>query len=416
MMVAPFPLFLDLAGARVLLIGSDAAKRRLLDRAGAAVEEVEFVDFAPALLDGARLCIVAPGEEACVQAVVAAARARRVLVNAVDRPELSDFMVPAIVDRAPVTIAISTCGTAPVLARRLRARIEAMLPPGYGRLASWIGGRGEAVARRISFAARGRFWDRVLDGPEAEAALAGETARADALLAARLAGAGLPRGSAALVGAGPGDPELLTLKAKRLIERADVILYDKLVGPGILDLARREARRIDVGKRCGRHEMSQAAINRLLVEEVRRGRRVVRLKGGDPFVFGRGGEELAALRAAGADVEIVPGITAAVAAAARLGVPLTHRGLARTLHLATAHGPELDWNALAGTEATLALYMGARTLGHVAARLIAAGRDPATPAAAVENATRVDERHVVGTLADLAGKVAAAKFEGPTLI
>jgi uroporphyrin-III C-methyltransferase/precorrin-2 dehydrogenase/sirohydrochlorin ferrochelatase len=315
-----------------------------------------------------------------------------------------------------VTVAISTAGAAPVLARRLRARIEAMLPPGYGRLAAWIGHRRGAVARRLAPAARGRFWDAVLDGPEAEAALAGDAARADALLGARLAGARVQRGAAALVGAGPGDPELLTLKAKRLIERADVILYDKLVGPGILDLARREARRIDVGKRCGRHAMSQEAINRLLVEEVRQGRRLVRLKGGDPFVFGRGGEELEALRAAGAEVEVVPGITAAIAAAAQLGVPLTHRGLSRTLHLVTAHGPELDWAALAGAEATLALYMGTRTLEEVAAKLIAAGRDAATPAAAIENATRPDERQVVGTLADIGGKVAALELEGPTLV
>jgi uroporphyrin-III C-methyltransferase len=256
----------------------------------------------------------------------------------------------------------------------------------------------------------------VLDGAEADAALAGAGRRADALLAARLAGVGAPRGTAALDGAGPGDPELLTLKARRLIERADVILYDKLVGPGILDLARREARRIDVGKRCGRHEMSQAAINRLLVEEVGRGRRVVRLKGGDPFVFGRGGEELAALRAAGAEVEIVPGITAAVAAAARLGVPLTHRGLARTLHLVTAHGPELDWAALARADATVALYMGGRTLGDMAAKLIAAGRDAATPAAAIENATGPGERRVVAPLADLAAAVKAAGLGGPTLV
>jgi uroporphyrin-III C-methyltransferase len=224
------------------------------------------------------------------------------------------------------------------------------------------------------------------------------------------------RGAAALVGAGPGDPELLTLKAKRLLEAADVVLYDRLVGPGILALARPGARRIDVGKRCGRHAMSQDAINRLLVAEVAAGHRVVRLKGGDPFVFGRGGEELAALRTAGAAVEIVPGITAALGAAAGLGIPLTHRGLARTLALATAHGAALDWPALARAETTLVLYMGARTLAASAASLIAAGRDPATPVAVVENATRADERRRFGTLADIAATVAAARFTGPAIV
>jgi uroporphyrin-III C-methyltransferase/precorrin-2 dehydrogenase/sirohydrochlorin ferrochelatase len=413
---APFPAFLDLDGARVLLVGSDPGKEALLRRAGAAVDRVPLAGFSPDRLAGARLCIIAAGEESLVRAAAAAARGRGVLVNAVDRPALSDFSVPAIVDRAPVTVAISTGGCAPALARRLRAAIEAMLPPGYGRLAIWIGHWRTRLRQRLAPAERRALWEAVLDGAAPDLVLAGATAQADALVERQLRGAARPTGSAALVGAGPGDPELLTLRAKRLIERADVILYDKLVGPGILDLARREARRVDVGKRCGRHEMSQAAINRLLVEEVRRGHRVVRLKGGDPFVFGRGGEELAALRAAGVEVEIVPGITAALAAASRLKLPLTHRGLARTLHLATAHGAALDWRALAGAEATLALYMGARTLGEVAAKLVAAGRAPTTPVAAIENATRTDERHVAGTLADIAQRLAAAGFEGPTLV
>lgn len=232
---------------------------------------------------------------------------------------------------------------------------------------------------------------------------------------------GAPLGRATLVGAGPGDPELLTLKALRALERADVVLYDKLVDPSVLDLAPRGARRIDVGKRCGRHAMSQAAINALLVREVRAGGHVVRLKGGDPFVFGRGGEELEALRAAGAEVEVVPGITAALAAAARLGLPLTHRGLARGLHLITAHGaeedlPAHDWRALAEAGGTLAVYMGSRTLPRVAAALIDAGMAPETPAIAVENASLPGERRIPATLGGIAAAVAAADVEGPTLV
>ena len=228
------------------------------------------------------------------------------------------------------------------------------------------------------------------------------------------------RGRASLVGAGPGDPALLTVKAVRALETADVVLYDKLIDPRLLDLAPATARRIDVGKRCGRHAMSQAAINRLLVAEVRRGGHVVRLKGGDPFIFGRGGEELEALRAAGAEVEVIPGITAALATAARLGMPLTHRGLSRSLHLITAHGregdvPQHDWRALAAAGGTLAVYMGARTLPRVAEALLAAGMPPSTPAIAVENATLPGERRIRRTLADIAAAVAEAAVEGPTL-
>lgn len=232
---------------------------------------------------------------------------------------------------------------------------------------------------------------------------------------------GATAGRATLVGAGPGDPELLTLKALRALADADVVLYDKLVDPSVLDLAPRGARRIDVGKRCGRHAMSQAAINALLVREVRAGGHVVRLKGGDPFVFGRGGEELEALRAAGAAVEVVPGITAALAAAARLGLPLTHRGLARGLHLITAHGaeedlPAHDWRALAEAGGTLAVYMGSQTLPRVAAVLIDAGLAPETPAIAVENASLPGERRIPATLGGIAAAVAAAAVEGPTLV
>ncbi len=228
-------------------------------------------------------------------------------------------------------------------------------------------------------------------------------------------------GRASLVGAGPGAADLLTVRAVRVLESADVVLFDKLVGPDILDLVRPGARMIDVGKRCGRHIMNQAAINALIVKHARAGRHVVRLKGGDPFVFGRGGEELESLRAAGVPTQVVPGITAALATAADLGIPLTHRGTSRSLHLITAHGaddhlPEHDWSALARTGGTLAIYMGVRTLPLLAARLLEAGLDAATPAIAVENASRPDERHIRASLGTIGQAVTDAALDGPTIV
>jgi uroporphyrin-III C-methyltransferase len=265
-----------------------------------------------------------------------------------------------------------------------------------------------------------------MDGPESAAALDGDVAGAEALLTERLEAARTgrspkPLGRATLVGAGPGDPELLTLRAVRALKSADVVLYDALVETSIVDLARRDARRIDVGKRCGRHAMSQAAINRLILEHARAGAHVVRLKGGDPLIFGRGGEEIETLRAAGLRVDIVPGVTAACAAAARLGIPLTHRDVARSLHLITGHGsdgavPSLDWALLARGTGTIAAYMASRTLATVAARLLEAGLPAATPAVAVENASRPHQRHLSGTIGDLPARLAAESFTGPTLV
>ncbi len=440
-----FPVFLNLSGERVLVVGGgDAAvaKTRLLLGCGAKVHAIAEAPcdelramaddgaltlharpFEAADVAGARLCIVASDDPA---EAVAAARAAGVLVNTVDRPALSDFIVPAIVDRAPITVAIGTGGAAPALARDLRCRVEAAIPPGYSAIAAlcrdWRGRVAEALPEPN---ARRRFWDAVVDGPEATAALDGDRAEAERLIRARLnamrhGGSPPPSGRASLVGAGPGDPELLTLRALRVLKRADVVLYDALVEPSVLDLARRDARRIDVGKRCGRHAMSQAAINRLILEHTRCGAHVVRLKGGDPFIFGRGGEELECLRAAGVPVEVVPGITAACAAAARLGIPLTHRDIARELHLVTGHGsdgavPGIDWRTLAAG-GTIAAYMASRTLPIVAARLMQAGLSGATPAVAVENASRANERHLFGTLAELPAALARRGFDGPTLV
>ena len=448
----PFPVFLDLTGRKVLVVGGGEvalAKCRLLARSGAAIHLVDPEPeadllalaeagaltlrrrpFQPDDLTDARLCYVALEHERAAAAVVAAARAQGVLVNAVDRPPLCDFSTPAIVERGPLAIAIGTGGAAPALARDLRARVEAAVPPAFGRLAAFCGRwRGRVAASLTGTAARRRFWDAALDGAVAEAVLAGDEALGERHMALALAAAAAgqrdgtrPVGRATLIGAGPGDPELLTLKALHALKRADVILYDKLVDPAVLEFARRDTRRIDVGKRCGRHPWSQAAINRLLLEQTRAGAHVVRLKGGDPSLFARGGEETLALRGAGIAVEVIPGISTAFAAAAALGMPLTHRGVARGLHLITGHArdeeglPAHDWSALARLDGTLAVYMGTRTLPELAARLLAAGMAPDMPAMAVERVSLPSERRVAGTLADIVQAVAAAGLEGPTLL
>ncbi|MCQ4163035.1 siroheme synthase CysG [Roseomonas sp. GC11] len=444
-----FPVFLDLAGHRVLVVGGGemaAAKCRLLGRTGADLHAVDPAPeeemnalaaegaltlhrrpFAAADLEGVRLCYVALESEEEAAAVVAEARARGVLVNAVDRRPLCDFVTPALVERGALTIALGTAGAAPALARDLRGRVETAIPPGYGALADFCRDwRAEASARLEGRALRRRFWDAVLDGPVAEAVLAGDRAGAEQQMRALLeqaasTGLPVPPGQALLVGAGPGDPGLLTLKGLRALQRADVVLYDKLASPAVLELARRDARRVDVGKRCGRHSMTQAAINELLIRCAREGLRVVRLKGGDPFIFGRGGEELEALREAGLEAGVVPGITASLAAAAALGVPLTQRGVARSLHLITAHGqedrlPDQDWQALARAGGTLAVYMGLRTLPRLVERLTAAGMPAATPVLAVENASLPGQLSWPGTLGGIAGTLAAAAPEGPVLL
>lgn len=444
---SPFPIFLSLGGATILIVGGGemaVAKLRLLRPTGARIivtaadpsaemqvaiadagAELRRRDFVPGDLDGIRLCFVALDDEAATAAIVTAARTRSILVNAVDRPAFCDFTVPAVVDRAPVTIAISTGGAAPALARDLRRRIETVIPAAYGRLATICRGWRARIAAAVPDPARRRrLWDSVLD--EAEAMLAGPDAAiedriARALDAATGSAAVVPRGRVSLVGAGPGDPELVTLKALQAIQRADVILYDHEIDHAILDLARRGARRIDIGRRCSRQTMSQAAINAMLVERAQAGEHVVRLKSGDPFIFGRGGEELAALRDAALDVEIIPGVTAACAAAARLGVPLTESGFASGIHFLNGHGredglPAQDWTALAASPATLAVYLGAGSVSRLAPRLIAAGMAADMPALAIENASLPGERAVIGTLAELPARLEALGPTGPILV
>lgn len=438
------PICLDLEGRAVLVVGgSDAAARKaqLVASAGAVVTvvaarpgrdmaaleangvvRIERRDFAVADVAGRVLVIADSGDRAIDAAVSAAARAAGVAVNVIDAPALSSFIVPAIVDRDPITVAISSSGTAPVLARQIRQRIEAMLPANLSALARFAKHFRHAVAAvRSDGRVRRRFWERFFDGPIAALVLAGdERAARERMLAAinRPEDDG-EAGRVTLVGAGPGDPDLLTLKAARALQEADVIVYDRLVGAGVLDRARRDADRIDVGKARGSHVRTQAEINDLLVEKARAGLHVVRLKGGDPYVFGRGGEERAHLQAHGIPVETIPGITAALGCAAAAGIPLTHRDAAQAVTFVTAQGrdgePELDWTALAGGRTTLVVYMGASKAAWIVERLLQHGADPATPAAVIVNGSLADQRALTGRLAGL-DQLAAAAGEGPMLI
>ncbi|WP_236024747.1 siroheme synthase CysG [Arenibaculum pallidiluteum] len=444
------PLFLEAGGRTALVLGGGAAavaKTALLRRAGMRVRVVAHTleaelallamtgavehrarGFEEDDLDGAVLAVDASGDEALTPRVVAAARAARVPLNVVDRPAFCDFIFPAILDRSPVMVAISTGGLAPALARLIRQRLELAIPAAFGRLARLAGSmRGLVAARLPAGERRLRFWDAALAGPPAELVLAERDAEGriafERLLDAHAAGLDEPAPPVLLVGAGPGSPELLTVAAVRAIQGADVILHDDLVGPGILDLARRDARLIRVGKRAGQHSARQEEINALLLKHARTGARVVRLKGGDPFLFGRGGEEAEHLAAHGVAVRVIPGVTAALGCAASAGIPLTHRGVARALHLVTGHSRDgglpgdIDWEALARAGGTIAVYMGREALPALAARLAEAGMPADTPAIAIENGTRLDERRCRAPLGELPDRVRAElPGRGPTLV
>lgn len=442
-----FPIFLRLHRQPVLLVGGGevaARKLELLLRAGAAVQIVaaELGDtvraavasgaarhlgtrFELAQLAGQRLVVAATDDVALNAAVAAAAEAANVPVNVVDDVALSRFIVPAIVDRSPLLLAISSGGAAPVLARRLREKLEALLPSGYGRLATFMHRQRERV--KPAPTAR-RVWERFLDGPGAEAALRGDEAEAtqalDALLAGALAHGGGEReaqGEVYLVGAGPGDPDLLTFRALRLMQQCDVVLYDRLVSPGVLELVRRDAERIFVGKASSRHAVPQDDINAELVRQAQAGRRVLRLKGGDPFIFGRGGEEIETLMAHGVAFQVVPGVTAASGCAAYAGIPLTHRDYAQACIFVTGHARKdgelaLHWDQLARRGQTVVFYMGLQTLAQICAQLVAHGLPAAWPAAVVESGTSPEQRVVVGALGDLAARVEALDVKGPSLL
>jgi len=438
------PVFLDVQRAPALVVGAGrvaARKAALLRSAGADVtvvapsagpaiaqgaERGELAwlrrDFAPGDVAGMRVVFAATGDAGINDAVAIAARAAGIPVNVADDGARSSFILPAIVDRSPLLVAVSSGGAAPMLATAVRGRIEALLDASWSRLARFADRwRGAIRRRRPSLLSRRAFYDWLLEGPVANAVRAGHDAEAVALLERALAtDAAPPRGFVSLVGAGPGDPGLLTLRALRALQSADVILADRLVGAGIIALARREAEVIDVGKSAGGAGATQQGIHRLLLHHARRGRRVVRLKGGDPFIFGRGGEEAALLARHGIPFEVVPGVTAALGCAAEAGIPLTRRGIAHAVTLVTAHGEEsddrVDWRGLAGDGRTLAVYMGVGAAARLRGRLLAAGLPPATPVAIVENGTRPEQRVVVTDVARLPATVAGEAVRSPALL
>lgn len=381
-------------------------------------------EFRPEDVDGFTIVVAATADETVNAAVAAAARARNIPVNVVDRPPLCSFIFPSIVDRSPLLVAVSTGGASPVLARLLRARLETLIPSGYGRLAEVMRGFRDRVRGRFADSAQRRhFWEHILQGPVSEMILAGQEGKAVDLIERELVAvdsAALSRGEIYLIGAGPGDPDLLTFRALRLMQQADVVLYDRLVPPGILDLVRREAERIYVGKRRDFHAVRQEEINRILVDLARQGKKVVRLKGGDPFVFGRGGEEIASLAAEGIPFQVVPGITAANGCSAYAGIPLTHRDYAQSVTFVTGHTKDhrvnLDWGRLVRPQQTLVIYMGLTGLATICRELIAHGMSATTPVALIEQGTTKRQRVIVGDLATLPERLAGAEVHAPTLL
>ncbi|HUK03378.1 MAG TPA: siroheme synthase CysG [Steroidobacteraceae bacterium] len=441
------PIFLRVRGERALIVGGGsvaARKAQLLLAAGARVsllapqlgEEAEALvrahsdtvrhiaaSFTAELLQGIVLVIAATDRPEVNEQVSRAARERNLPVNVVDDAERSSFIVPAIVDRSPVVVAIGTGGASPVLARQLRAQLESLLPSRLGALARFAGRRRALVREALPASRRRAFWERLFSGPVARELLRGEETAAQAAFTRELAefrntGAP-PRGEVYLIGAGPGDPDLLTLRAVQLLQQADVILYDRLVAPEILERARRDAERIFVGKDAGGCRTSQERINELLVEHALRGRKVARLKGGDPFIFGRGGEEVQVLMRHGIAFSVVPGITAGLAAAAAAAVPLTQRELSQSVTFATGHFAEddlLDWRALARPRHTVVFYMGVSQLESIVARLIAAGAPAERPAALIERASLPGQRTLRAPLAEIAARARTEAIAAPALL
>ncbi len=438
------PLFHDLRGHPVLVVGGGEValrKGRLLAQAGARLRVVAPV-IEPELLvlvtgcegvwldrgyraedlNGCRLAIAATDDGPLNARVSQDAQDAGIPVNVVDAPALCSVIFPAIVDRSPLVVAVSSGGDAPVLARLIRARIESWVPAAYGQLAGLAKTFRGRVKRLIPDVGRRRaFWEEVFQGEVAERLLAGRAGEAERLLEARLAGAppsGV--GEVYLVGAGPGDPDLLTFRALRLMQQADVVLYDRLVAPAIVDLCRRDAERIYVGKRRAEHALPQDQINRQLIELARQGKRVLRLKGGDPFIFGRGGEEIEELAAQGIPFQVVPGITAASGCAAYAGIPLTHRDHAQSVRFVTGHlkdgSCDLPWRDLTAPGQTLVFYMGLVGLPHICEQLIAHGCRGDTPVALVQQGTTARQRVFTGTLADLPALVARHEVHAPTLV
>jgi uroporphyrin-III C-methyltransferase/precorrin-2 dehydrogenase/sirohydrochlorin ferrochelatase len=441
------PVFLDLRTGPVLLVGAGdlvRAKLRLLAAAGARViwfatdgdydlggldaasaDRVERMTGDPLTADlSGVIAVLCAGAGDVGVAMAARAKAAGLPVNVMDDLAHSTFIFPAIVDRGDVVVAVGTGGTSPVVARRVRERIEAMLPGRIGDLANFIGRWRKTIHDRIpEMSLRRRFWERVVDGPIGALVLSGRGSEAERALA-RIGdpsafAAASSEGSVTLVGAGPGDPDLLTIKALRALQDADVVFYDELVSTEILDRARRDAKRIPVGRRVGKPGIGQDAVNKLLIEAAKSGQRAVRLKGGDSFVFGRGGEEVAALREAGVAYSIVPGISAALGAAAQFEVPLTFRREALRITFLTAHRAQdteaVDWSAMTDEKMTVVVYMGMTAAASVRAGLLAAGRSPQTPVGVFARVTLDDAQAAVGTLNELPDLVAQID-RGPAIL
>lgn len=439
-----FPIFLDLKQRRCLLVGGgDVATRkgRLLSKAGAVLRVVapdistelrELVaqhhgeiferEYQASDLNDCVIAIAATDIEPLNEKISQDAKAHNIPVNVVDSPALCTYITPAIIDRSPLVIAISSGGESPVLARLIRAKLETLIPTSYGRLAQIASNWRDRVKARFNDGdSRRRFWEKILQGPAAELALNGQEAAAEKIIATEIIkeDESITQGEVYLVGGGPGDPELLTLRALRLMQQADVVLYDRLVSDGVMELVRRDAERIYVGKRRSEHAMEQENINQLLVDLAKQGKRVLRLKGGDPFIFGRGGEEIELLAQNNIPFQVVPGITAASGCAAYAGIPLTHRDYAQSVRFVTGHlkndSTNLQWPELANPTQTLVFYMGLVGLKEICESLITHGRAATTPVALIEKGTTQEQRVLIADLSSIAAVVATQDVHAPTL-
>ena len=438
-----FPISLKLQQQPCLIVGGGHIAYRkavLLAKAGAVIHVIapeiesnllEIVEssqgqyvqapFSPDIqLRNYRLVIAATNDKAVNIQVFEACEAEKILVNSVDDLPHCRFMVPAIIDRSPLVVSIATNGKSPVLSRQIRTQLESTIPHGMGKLAEFSGQWRAVVKAKIENPDERRiFWEDLYASPLKEHVFNDNIVEANRLIEQALLEWKAPKGEVYLVGAGPGDPELLTLKALRLMQQADVVIYDRLVSPAILELCRRDADKIYVGKARSNHSVAQEGINALLVEYAAQGKRVCRLKGGDPFIFGRGGEEIQELFAAGVAFQVVPGITAASGCSAYAGIPLTHRDYAQSVRFLTGHlkegSPELPWKELVYENQTLVLYMGLVGLEKICAQLIAHGQRPNMPVALISKGTTPEQKVVVGTLADIASKVSEHHIVAPTL-
>ena len=438
-----FPISLKLHQQPCLLVGGGQIalrKAQLLARAGAVIDVVSLEITADLLqlveqtqgkyiqqkyaddlaLAHYRLVIAATDQAKVNQQVFERCEALNVLVNSVDDIPNCRFMMPAIVDRSPIVVSIASNGTSPVLSRQLRTQLESLIPHQFGRLAEFSGVWRNRVKAQIPNPDERRvFWEELYASPFKDWVLQQQNQQAEAYIQQALSTWKMPKGEVYLVGAGPGDPELLTLKALRLMQQADVVIYDRLVSQQILDLCRRDAEKVYVGKARAQHTLDQDSINALLVKYAGQGKRVCRLKGGDPFIFGRGGEEIEELFAAGITFQVVPGITAASGCAAYAGIPLTHRDYAQSVRFLTGHlkagSPELPWTELVYEHQTLVLYMGLVGLETICQRLIEHGQRPNMPVALISKGTTAEQKVVVGTLADIADKVTEHQIQAPTL-